>query len=43
MRQGMVGVVQDGTATVMQIPGVEVGAKTGTAQLGTDPPRRTAG
>jgi penicillin-binding protein A len=39
MREAMVGVVQGGTATVMQIPGVEVGAKTGTAQLGTDPPR----
>lgn len=39
MREGMIGVVQGGTATVMQIPGVEVGAKTGTAQLGTDPPK----
>ena len=39
LRQAMVGVVQDGTAAVMAIPGVEVGAKTGTAQLGTSPPR----
>ncbi len=39
MREGMVGVVTDGTAAVMQTPGWEVGAKTGTAQLGTTPPR----
>ena len=39
LRQGMVGVVEDGTAAVLQIPGVEVGGKTGTAQLGTVPPR----
>lgn len=39
VRQAMVGVVQNGTAAVMAIPGVEVGAKTGTAQLGTTPPR----
>jgi peptidoglycan glycosyltransferase len=39
MRGAMVGVVQGGTATIMQLPGVEVGAKTGTAQLGTNPPR----
>ena len=38
MRGAMIGVVQDGTATGLQIPGVEVGAKTGTAQLGTGPP-----
>ncbi len=37
MHEAMVGVVTDGTAAVMQIPGVEVGAKTGTAQLGTEP------
>jgi peptidoglycan glycosyltransferase len=39
LRQAMVGVVTDGTARNMAIPGVEVGAKTGTAQLGTTPPR----
>ena len=38
LREAMVGVVENGTAQVMQIDGAEVGAKTGTAQLGTDPP-----
>lgn len=37
MREAMIGVVTDGTATVMEIPGFDVGAKTGTAQLGTVP------
>lgn len=37
LREGMLGVVSGGTATVMQLPGAEVGAKTGTAQLGTVP------
>lgn len=37
MREAMIGVVTDGTATIMQIPGFDVGAKTGTAQLGTEP------
>jgi len=31
--------VQSGTAVGMQIPGFDVGGKTGTAQLGTTPPR----
>jgi peptidoglycan glycosyltransferase len=42
LKEAMVGVVSDGTAAVMDIPGAEVGAKTGTAQLGTDPPRSHA-
>jgi peptidoglycan glycosyltransferase len=37
LREAMVGVVTDGTASVMRTPGYEVGAKTGTAQLGTEP------
>ncbi len=39
MREAMIGVVTDGTARVMQTDGWEVGAKTGTAQLGTNPPK----
>ncbi len=39
MREAMRGVVTGGTASsTMNIPGLDVGAKTGTAQLGTDPP-----
>ncbi len=34
----MVAVVERGTAQSVAVPGVVVGAKTGTAQLGTDPP-----
>jgi peptidoglycan glycosyltransferase len=38
MKQAMIGVVENGTARGVRIPGFEVGAKTGTAQLGTEPP-----
>ena len=37
--EDMVGVATSGTATGMAIPGCTVGGKTGTAQLGTEPPR----
>ncbi len=39
MRRAMIGVVEQGTALGVRLPGYEVGAKTGTAQLGTTPPR----
>lgn len=38
MRAAMVGVVERGTAGNAQIAGVEVGGKTGTAQVGSNPP-----
>jgi len=38
LRQAMVATVEGGTATVLRTPGMEVGGKTGTAQLGTTPP-----
>jgi peptidoglycan glycosyltransferase len=42
LRQAMLGVVERGTATRLKVPGFEVGGKTGTAQLGLDPPRSHA-
>ncbi|MGK2948390.1 MAG: peptidoglycan D,D-transpeptidase FtsI family protein [Acidimicrobiales bacterium] len=42
LRTAMVGVVESGTATRLAVPGFTVGGKTGTAQLGTDPPRSHA-
>lgn len=42
VREAMVRVVESGTASMLALPGVEVGAKTGTAQLGTTPPRSHA-
>jgi len=42
MREALRGVVESGTATGLAVPGFEVGGKTGTAQLGTDPPRSHA-
>ncbi len=38
LREAMVGVVEGGTATRMAVAGAVVGGKTGTAELGTQPP-----
>ncbi|MCU1453794.1 MAG: Cell division protein FtsI/penicillin-binding protein 2 [Acidimicrobiales bacterium] len=38
IKQAMLGVVANGTATGLQLAGFEVGGKTGTAELGTNPP-----
>lgn len=42
LRAAMVQVVASGTARNMGVPGLVVGGKTGTAQLGTDPPNSHA-
>jgi peptidoglycan glycosyltransferase len=42
MKQIMIDVAQRGTATRAQIPGITVGAKTGTAQTGREPPTSNA-
>jgi peptidoglycan glycosyltransferase len=38
LRHAMIGVVTDGTASRLAVRGLEIGGKTGTAQLGTEPP-----
>jgi len=38
LRQAMIGVVDNGTASRLAVEGFEVGGKTGTAQIGSDPP-----
>lgn len=42
MREAMLGVVRSGTATRLAVPGFAVGGKTGTAQVGSNPPRSHA-
>ena len=42
MGEAMRGVVDSGTATRLDVPGFDVGGKTGTAQLGTEPARSHA-
>jgi peptidoglycan glycosyltransferase len=42
VREAMLGVVNGGTAARLAVPGAEVGGKTGTAQLGTNPARSHA-
>ncbi len=42
LRDAMVNVVENGTAGAAAVSGIEVGAKTGTAQLGTEPPKSHA-
>ena len=42
LREAMLHVAANGTAANMAVPGLVVGGKTGTAQLGTDPPNSHA-
>lgn len=42
LREAMVDVATSGTARNLQVPGLVIGGKTGTAQLGTDPPNSHA-
>ncbi len=42
LRDAMVDVAAAGTARNLAVPGLQVGGKTGTAQLGTDPPNSHA-
>ncbi len=42
LREAMIGVVEGGTARRLALDGLVVGGKTGTAQLGVDPPRSHA-
>ncbi|CAB4550082.1 unannotated protein [freshwater metagenome] len=42
LRRAMISVVSDGTASILAMPGFDVGGKTGTAQLGLDPPQSHA-
>lgn len=42
LREAMIGVAEAGTARNLAVPGLIVGGKTGTAQLGTEPPNSHA-